>query len=170
MINLEIYKNINSLVLVPDYLYHYRTNDSSITNQQNYESLQTRLSSVYKSHKEVVSIIDRYEDIQEKQKLKKIAIYRTIRGMKNRMIEFAYFGIQRGKEKEVFSEIQKILEREDFEELCQQITQKELLELAKNENHKYVIKNIYQKNTTKIIGYIKSIYRLGKKIKKIVGR
>ncbi len=170
ILNLKLYRNINSLVLIPDYLYHYRTNESSITNQQNYESLLKKLNSTYKSHLEIIYLIDTYHDIEEKECYQKIAVFRAIRGIKNRMIEFASFGIQNGKEKEVYKEIEKLLEQEELKEVCKKITQEELLELAKQENHKYVIKNIYQKDTKKILKYIKRIYILGKKIKKLMRR
>ena len=170
ILNLKLYKNINSLVLVPDYLYHYRTNESSISNQQDYEGLLRKMNSTYKIHIEIVYMINTYYGIEEKEPYQKIAIFRAIRGIKNRMIEWASFGIRNGKEKEVYQEIEKLLEQEEFKEICQKITQEELLKLAKQENHRYVIKNIYQKNTKKIMKYIKRIYIPGKKLKKLMGR
>lgn len=170
LLNLNIYKNIDSLVLVPNYLYHYRTNDESITNQQTYEGLCKKLNSSYKSHTQIVKIVDEYANIQQKDKYQKLTIFRMIRVIKNRMIEFASFAIKQGKEKEAQKIIEKIVEQKEFYELCEKITQKELLLLAKQENHKYVIKNIYQKNIKKIMSYIKRIYIPGKKIKKIIRR
>ena len=52
----------------------------------------------------------------------------------------------------------------------QKIELGELLKLSKRENHKYVIKNIYQGNVEKILKYIKRIYLPGKKIKKLIRR
>lgn len=170
ILNLQLYKNINSLVWIPDYLYHYRTNENSITNQQTYESLLKKLNSTYKSHLKIVDLIDTYQNIEKKEYYQKIAIFRAIRGIKNRMIEWASFGIRNGKEKEVYKEIEKLLEQEKLKEVCQKITQDELLRLATQENHKYVIKSIYQKDTKKIVKYIKRIYIPGKKIKKLMRR
>lgn len=170
LLNLNIYKNINSLVLVPDYLYHYRTNDNSITKQQSYEALLRKLNSTYKSHFEVVAVIDQYNDIKEKEVYQKVAIFRAIRGIKNRIIELTSFAIQNGKEKEVYVEIERLLEQKEFEQMRQKTTQEELLQLSKQENHKYVIKNIYQGNVEKIVKYVKRIYIPGKKIKKLMRR
>lgn len=170
LLNLKLYKNIDSIILVPDYFYHYRTNENSITNQQTYTGVLKKLNSTYKSHLAVVDEIEHYQDIKEKEKYKKIAIFRAIRGLKNRIIEFGNLGIKRGQEKEVYKEIEKIVTLEKLKEVCQQITLKELLELAKKENHKYVIKNIYLVDTKKIVNYIKRIYIPGKKIKKLMGR
>lgn len=170
LLNLKLYKNIDSIILVPDYFYHYRTNQNSITNQQTYEGLLKNLNSTYKSHLAVVDEIEDYHDIQEKEKYKKIAIFRAIRGLKNRIIEFGSFGIKRRKEKEVYKEIEKIVTLEKLKEVCGKITLTELLQLAQKENHKYIIKNIYLADTKRIVNYIKRIYIPGKKIKKLMRR
>lgn len=170
IINLNLYKNINSLLLIPNYFYHYRTNNNSITNTQNYEVLLKKLKSAYKSQREAIKMIDIYQTLQQNNEYQKLAIYKTIKILKNRIIEFGSFGIKAGQEKEVYQEIEKIVTLRELKEICGQITQKELLQLAKKENHKYIIKNIYLTNTQKIVTYIKRIYIPGKKIKRIIRR
>lgn len=170
IINLSLYKNIDTLLLIPDYLYHYRTNNDSITNKQGYKVLLKKLDSAYKSQMEAIKFIDQYHDLQEKNTCKKVAIYKTIKILKNRMIEFASFGLKNRKEKEVKAKVEEIINREDLRQVCKQITTEELLKLAKAENHKYVMKNIRQGNAKKVMNYIKIIYIPGKKIKKMIGR
>ncbi|MCI8759657.1 MAG: glycosyltransferase family 2 protein [Clostridia bacterium] len=170
LLNLNIYKNIDSLVLIPNYFYHYRTNNESITNQQNYEGLCKKLNSSYKSHAEIVKIINQYDKIEQKDSYEKLAIFRMIRVMKNRMIEFASFAVKQGRQEEAKQVVEKIVKQKEFYKLCENITQKELLLLAKQENHKYVMKNIYQKNIKNIMNYIKRIYIPGKEIKKMIRR
>lgn len=173
LLNLKLYKNIETIVLVPDYLYHYRTNDMSITNQQNYEGLLKKLESAYKSHLAIINQISPSvpgvvgEDLETYQK---IGIFRAIRAIKNRMIEFASFGLKHGKGKEVQDKVEEILNRQELKQVCKQITTEELLKLAKAENHKYVMKNIRQGNAKKVMNYIKIIYIPGKKIKEMMRR
>ncbi len=170
ILNLSMYKNIKSILLIPDYLYHYRTTNDSITNQKNYEKLLTKLNNAYKSQIEAIHLIEEYQNITNKGKYQKLAINKTIRDLKNRIIEFASFGIREGKREEVYQEIKKLLKQEEFEQMRQKIELGELLKLSKRENHKYVIKNIYQGNVEKILKYIKRIYLPGKKIKKLIRR
>lgn len=170
LLNLKLYKNSKTVVLVPDYLYHYRTNDMSITNQQNYEGLLKKLESAYKSHLEIINRIKQYEDIREQEKYQKIGTFRAIRAIKNRMIEFASFGLKHGKGKEVQDKVEEILNRQELKQVCKQITTEELLKLAKEENHKYVMKNIKQGKAKKVMNYIKIVYIPGKKIKKMMRR
>lgn len=170
LLNLKLYKNSKTVVLVPDYLYHYRTNDMSITNQQNYEGLLKKLESAYKSHLEIINRIKQYEDIREQEKYQKIGTFRAIRAIKNRMIEFASFGLKNGKEKEIKAKVEEIINREELRQVCKQITTEELLKLAKAENHKYVMKNIRQGNAKKVMNYIKIVYIPGKKIKEMMRR
>ena len=173
LLNLKLYKNIETIVLVPDYLYHYRTNDMSITNQQNYEGLLKKLESAYKSHLAIINQISPSvpgvvgEDLETYQK---IGIFRAIRAIKNRMIEFASFGLKHGKGKEVQDKVEEILNRQELKQVCKQITTEELLKLAKEENHKYVMKNIKQGKAKKVMNYIKIVYIPGKKIKKMMRR
>lgn len=170
LLNLKLYKNSKTVVLVPDYLYHYRTNDMSITNQQNYEGLLKKLESAYKSHLEIINRIKQYEDIREQEKYQKIGTFRAIRAIKNRMIEFASFGLKNGKEKEIKAKVEEIINREDLRQVCKLVTTEELLKLAKEENHKYVMKNIKQGKAKKVMNYIKIVYIPGKKIKKMMRR
>lgn len=50
------------------------------------------------------------------------------------------------------------------------ITEKELLQLSQKENHKYIIKNIYQNDSKKILNYVKWVYIPIKKVKKLIKR
>ncbi len=180
LLNFKLYKNIETMVIVPDYLYHYRTNNMSITNQQNYEGLLKKLESACKSHLEIVNQIAQSSpsvpgllgDVkgEDLERYQKIAIFRAIRAIKNRMIEFTSFGFKNGKEKEVQAVVEEILNREELRKVGKQITTEELLKLAKKENHKYVMKNIKQGNAKKVMNYIKIIYIPGKKIKKMIRR
>ena len=145
----------------------------SITNQQNYEGLLKKLESAYKSHLAIINQISPSvpgvvgEDLETYQK---IGIFRAIRAIKNRMIEFASFGLKNGKEKEIKAKVEEIINREDLRQVCKLITTEELLKLAKEENHKYVMKNIKQGKAKKVMNYIKIVYIPGKKIKKMMRR
>lgn len=45
-LNLELYKSINKVVFIPDYLYHYRFNPSSISNSLKYDKIGKRVNDV----------------------------------------------------------------------------------------------------------------------------
>ena len=170
MLNVGLYKNINSILLIPNYFYHYRTNNESITKKQTYESILKKMINSYKSHEEIIKILDKYQDIKDKQYYKKIIIKDTFKILKNRIVEFLSFSIRNGKSKEAYVEIENLLNINGIEQMKKNLTEKELLQLSKDENHKYIIKNIYKKDIKKILNYIKWIYIPGKKIKKLIKR
>ncbi len=118
LLNLKLYKSIDTIILVPDYFYHYRTNENSITNKQTYEGLLKKLNSTAKSHLAVVDEIEEYQDILQKEKYKKVAIFRAFRGLKNRIIEFGSYGIRNKQEKEVEKEIKKIVTLRKLKQIC----------------------------------------------------
>ena len=109
LLNVMLYKNINSILLLPNYFYHYRTNNESISKKQSYESILKKMISSYKSHEEIIKIMDKYQDIKDKNYYKKIIIKDTFKILKNRIIEFLNFSIKIGKEKEAYSEIENLL-------------------------------------------------------------
>lgn len=168
ILNVNLYKNINSILLIPNFFYHYRTNNESITKKQSYESILKKIINTYKSHEEIINIIDKYEDIEDKNYYKKIIVKDTFKILKNRIIEFLSFSIKNGKEKEAYEEIEKLLTYNGMEQMRKNIIEKELMQLSKKENHKYVIKNIYKKNTRKILNYVKWIHIPGKKVKNVI--
>lgn len=109
LLNVMLYKNIDSILLLPNYFYHYRTNNESISKKQSYESILKKMISSYKSHEEIIKIMDQYQDIKDKNYYKKIIIKDTFKILKNRIIEFLNFSIKTGREKEAYSNIENLL-------------------------------------------------------------
>jgi len=85
-INIQLYKNINSILFIPNVLYHYRYNDNGITKTFNTESIKRKIIDITKSYYHAYESIE-FFNIKDKIKYKQGVLKKLLDEVNNYQID-----------------------------------------------------------------------------------
>ncbi len=154
--NLILIEKVQSIVLLPDYLYHYRYNENSITTVNTKERIEKKL-------KDIIFVYGKFFACAEKWKLEKkyekIVALRILREITNQYL-CLFLGEKLGKtqREKIEEEIEK---QEIVDKIRKKLTQEDI-EKCGYENKGFMM-FIYNKQWEKLHRRANSIYR--KKVK-----
>ena len=84
-INIQLYKNIDSILFIPNTLYHYRYNNNSITNSVKVDNIKKNIIDITKSYYHLYTNIENY-NIKDKMKYKQAVMAKIIDEVCNHQI------------------------------------------------------------------------------------
>lgn len=159
-LNLQLFKNINNILFIPNKLYHYRiNNNTSVTRTLSEKNINRNIISVIDAYYNAYKIIDEFP-IKDKTKYKSSVIIKLIDEISKWQIDL--IGILKNKNESIkqlswcYNECDKMLEIEEAMSLMKVNTNKFKYKIFYNKIHK----NINQAYLIgKIIWKIKTIYR-----------
>lgn len=85
-LNIQLYRNINNILFIPDVLYHYRYNDNGITRDLNIDNIINKINDITKVYYNAYKSIDKF-NIEDKYKYKRGVITKLLDNVNDYQID-----------------------------------------------------------------------------------